>query len=135
MGSTLDSVRYGELLAKATPKVIENDDELEACAARMEEIDRRRAGGKVTVEEIALRDLLAQLVKAYDDEVELPEEPPHKIIAFLMEHRGQRQTDLVPEVFGSRAEASDVVAGRRAPSKAHIKKLAKFFGLSTDVFF
>ena len=44
----------------------------------------------------------------------------------LMEHKGLRQSDLLP-VFGSRSVAADVLNGRREISKAHARKLADFF--------
>jgi HTH-type transcriptional regulator/antitoxin HigA len=50
-----------------------------------------------------------------------------------MEQRGLRQADLLP-VFGSRSVASDVLAGKREPSKAHIRKLADFFHVSPELF-
>jgi antitoxin component HigA of HigAB toxin-antitoxin module len=37
-------------------------------------------------------------------------------------------------VFGTRSVASDVIAGKREPSKAHIRKLAEFFHLSAELF-
>jgi HTH-type transcriptional regulator/antitoxin HigA len=55
------------------------------------------------------------------------------LIAFLMEQRDLRQADLLP-VFGSRSVASDVLAGKREPSKAHIRKLADFFHVSPELF-
>jgi len=58
----------------------------------------------------------------------------HKTIAFLMQQRGLRQVDLLP-VFGSRSVASDVLNGKREPSKDHIRKLADFFHLSPAAFF
>ena len=55
------------------------------------------------------------------------------MIAFLMEHKGLKQADLLP-VFGSRSVASDVLNGKREPSKAHIRKLAEFFKVSPELF-
>jgi HTH-type transcriptional regulator/antitoxin HigA len=55
------------------------------------------------------------------------------MIEFLMEQRGLRQADLLP-VFGSRSTASDVLNGKREPSKAHIRKLAQFFRLPAELF-
>ena len=66
--------------------------------------------------------------------IDLPGLPPHKLGAFLMEHRGLLQTDLVP-VFGSRSVVSEVLAGKRDLSKAHIRGLAEFFSLSPAAFF
>ncbi|MGO9255456.1 MAG: helix-turn-helix domain-containing protein [Bryobacteraceae bacterium] len=130
----ISPIKYGELLAKARPKVIETREEFNSYVAMMERLDRRaEAGEPLSPEEQALLALLERLVKDYDDRVELPDLPPHKIVLYLMEHKGLRQADLLP-VFGSRSVASDVLNGRRAISKTHARKLAGYFHLSADVF-
>src|SRR5579872_838956 len=106
----LSPLKYGKLLAKARPKVIETRQEFDRYVAMMEELDRR--GNSLSPEEMALLALIEQLVKDYDEKIELPSVPPHKMIAFLMEQRGLRQADLLP-VFGTRSVASDVLAGKR----------------------
>ena len=128
--TTLNPAKYGRLCATVLPKVIETDEEFDRLVEVMESLDRKP---DATPEEAALRDLLEILIKAYDDQFELPEAPPHRMIAFLMEHRGLRQADLLP-IFGSRSVASEVLAGKREPSKAHIRKLAEFFHVSADLF-
>ena len=81
-----------------------------------------------------MAELLAKLIQEYDDEYHhLPELPPHKMIQFLMEERGLRQAEVL-SVFGSRSVASDVIGGKREPSKAHIRKLADFFHVSAELF-
>jgi HTH-type transcriptional regulator / antitoxin HigA len=131
MGVTvLNSARYGRLCAAVLPKVIETDDEFDHLVDAMEALDGK---ARLTPEEAALRRLLAHLIQDYDQRVELPELPAHKLIAHLMEQRGLRQADLL-EVFGSRSVASDVLAGKREPSKAHIRKLAEFFHVSPAAF-
>ena len=134
MALVVSPQKYGKLLAKALPKVIETDAEFERCVAMMEELDRRAdKGDRLSPEEEALLALLEQLVKVYDDKFELPEIPPHQMIAYLMEQRSLRQADLLP-IFGSRSVASEVLAGKREPSKAHIRKLAEFFHISPEAF-
>ena len=128
--TTLNPAKYGRLCATVLPKVIETDEEFDRLVEVMESLDRKP---DATPEEAALRDLLEKLIEDYDDQFELPEVPPHKMIAFLMEHRGLRQADLLP-IFGSRSVASDVLAGKREPSKAHIRKLAEFFHVAADLF-
>lgn len=123
---------YGGLLAKALPKVIENDVELERFSEMLESLDR--LDRDLTPEERALEALLVRLIADYDDKLELPELPPCETIAFLMRQRNLKQADLLP-VFGSRSVASDVLTGRREPGKAHIRKLADFFHLSPAAFF
>jgi HTH-type transcriptional regulator/antitoxin HigA len=98
----------------------------------LESLDR--LGRELRPEEKMLEALLSRLIGDYDERVELPALPPHNTIAFLTEQRGLRQADLLP-VFGSRSVASDVLNGKREPSKSHIRKLAAFFRLSPEVFF
>jgi len=63
----------------------------------------------------------------------IPEAPPHSIIQTLMQERGLRQRDLLP-VLRSRGATSEVVRGKRKPSKAQAKALAKFFSVSPELF-
>jgi HTH-type transcriptional regulator / antitoxin HigA len=123
--------KYRALVAKALPKVIETDEEFDHFVEMLEALDRK---SDLTPEEKTLEVLLAKLIQDYDDRIELPKVPAHEMIRFLMEHKGLRQADLLP-VFGSRSVVSDVLAGKREPSKAHIRKLAEFFKLSPEVFF
>jgi HTH-type transcriptional regulator/antitoxin HigA len=129
----ISPIRYGRLLAKALPKVIETREEFDRYVEAMEQLDRRAEKEGLSPEETTLLTLLERLIKDYDDQFELPEVPPRRMIAFLMERRGLRQADLLP-VFGSRSVTSDVLAGKREPSKAHIRKLAEFFHVSADLF-
>ena len=129
--STLNPKKYGRLCEEVLPKVIENDQEFDRLVAKMEAIDRKP---NPTPEEEALSALLMKLIQDYDDTHHpLPDLPPHKMIRFLMDHRNLRQSDLLP-IFGSRSVVSDVVSGKREPSKAHIRKLANFFHLPADLF-
>lgn len=132
MGVTaINPAEYGRLCATVTPKIIETDEEFDRLVDVMESLDRKPSA---TREEAALRDLLARLIQDYDDShYSLPEVPPHKMIRFLMDRRHLRQADLLP-IFGSRSVASEVLAGKREPSKAHIRKLAEFFHVSAELF-
>lgn len=99
--------------------------------AKLEELEF--ADRELTPEEEELRDLLAQLIKAYEDERhDVPLSSPHETLVFLMRERGLR-ADLL-RVFGSRSVVSDVVNGKRGISKAQAKKLAEFFHISADAF-
>ncbi len=128
----LDPVAYGKLLAAELPKPIQNGQEFERMVARLEEMDFAKR--KLTPEEEALRDVLAALVEVYDEEHHpIPGQPPSEMVKHLMEQRGLKQADLVP-VLGSRAQVSDLVNGKRGISKAQIKKLAEYFGVSAELF-
>ena len=127
----INPIRYGELCAEAVPKVIGDDREFDRMTKKLEDLTFR---GKSTAEETALAELLATLIQAYDERHHpLPQLPPHKMISFLMNQRHLRQADLLP-VFGSRSAASDVLKGKREPSKAHIRKLSQFFKAPADLF-
>lgn len=128
----LDPEKYGRLCAASLPKVITSKKELDRMAESLEELQFRR--GARTPEERALMELLTRLIEDYDDSHHpLPDLPPYRLVAYLMEQRGMKQADLVP-LLGSRAQVSDLVSGKRAISKAQAKKLAVFFKLSTDLF-
>jgi HTH-type transcriptional regulator/antitoxin HigA len=125
-------VAYGKLLAAELPQPIRNVREFDRMVERLEALDFAKR--KLTEEEKALREVLAALIEAYDDEhYHLPEPPPNEMVRYLMEQRALKQADLVP-VLGSRAQVSDLVNGKRGISKAQAKKLAEYFGVSAALF-
>ena len=129
--STLNPAKYGRLCADAIPKVIESDEEFDRLVEKMEALDRKT---NPTPEEEALSALLLKLIQDYDDRhYPLPAVAPHRLIQYLMKQRGLKQADLLP-VFGSRSIASDVINGKREPSKQHIRKLGEFFHISPALF-
>jgi antitoxin component HigA of HigAB toxin-antitoxin module len=129
----ISPLRYGKLLAKIQPKVIESRAEFDRYVGIMEQLDRDEARRTLSPEEVTLRSLLEQLVKDYDDRVELPDLEPYKVVLHLMAHRALEVEDLVP-VFGTRAAASAVLSGRRAFTTGQIRKLAEFFRVSAEAF-
>ncbi len=132
MGVTVDATKYGELLARTRPKVIADDEEFDRMVALLEELDF--ADRQLEPEEEALRDLVAKLVAEYDDRRHpLPDLPPHRMVAFLLEQRGLRQADLAA-LLGSRSQVSDIVRGRRGVSKTQARKLSEFFRVPADLF-
>ena len=130
-GSKLDATRYGNLCAKTLPKLIESDVEFDRMTEHLERLTFQQ---DASPEEKALSQLLTKLIQDYDDaHYPLPDVAPHRMVQFLMEHRGLKQADLV-SVIGSRAQVSDLVNGKRGISKAQVKLLARYFGVSTDLF-
>jgi HTH-type transcriptional regulator/antitoxin HigA len=128
---TLNPVKYGRLCEKVVPKAIASEEEFDRFAALMEEIDFKE---NASPEEETLSALLAVLIQDYDDRHhELPRTTPDAAIRGLMDEQGLKQADLLP-IFGSRSVASDVINGKREPSKAHIRKLAAFFRVPPDLF-
>ena len=129
--AVIDERKYGKLLAKTLPKVIENDEEFDAMVAKLEELTFKK---NPTPEDEALASLLETLVMDYDDKHhEMPKAAPHEVVQHLLEQKNLKQKDLVP-VIGSRAQVSDLVNGKRGISKAQARKLAEFFHVSADLF-
>jgi HTH-type transcriptional regulator/antitoxin HigA len=129
---TIDTERYGRLLASTTPKVIETEKEYEGSLKKIEKLMDQ--GANRTPEESVLLALLVSLVQSYEEQRYAIHKPsPVELLRYLMEKRGLKQADLVP-VFGSSGYVSDVVNGRRGISKTHARGLAEFFHVSAELF-
>lgn len=126
-----DVKRYGGLLAKAAPTVIETEREnrrlLKVLRGLMKNPD-------LTPEEKALAKLLGHLIQEFEQRFYKPRKPtPREALIAMMEMNHLRQSDLLG-IFGSSGIASEVINGKREISKTHAKALAKFFHTSADLF-
>ena len=129
----LNTRKYGELLLSALPRAIRTEAEYDRLAEIVTSL-ALKGEDNLTPEEDARLELLTLLIERYDDEhYRIPAALPHAVIQMLMEDRGLRQKDLAP-VLGSRGATSDVINGKRKPSKTQIKALAEFFNVSPEVF-
>lgn len=128
-----DPRKYGRLLARILPVVIQNEKEYDRIDA---EIGRLLAKGhrNLSVEEQALLELLTKLIEDYDTQhFSSPQSPPHERLRALMEHNDLTQTDLLP-IFKSRGYISEVLSGKRAISKRIAKALGERFSVSAELF-
>jgi HTH-type transcriptional regulator / antitoxin HigA len=131
--SKLDPAKYGRLLAETLPAVITNESEYDRVASLMNKLAVIRED-RITPEQERLLDHLTLLIEAYDEEhYQIPDAAPHEVIQLLMEERGLRNKDLEP-ALGSRGVTSEIISGKRKPSKTQIIKLAEFFGVAPEVF-
>lgn len=129
----LDERKYGRLLARALPTVIETEEDNARLLAGVDRL-MSKGEGNLSFEETRLLRLLVRLVEDFEAHAyPMPAAPPHEIIKHLMEARRVRQADLLP-ILGSRGVTSEVVTGKRLPSKEQAKRLANFFDLSVDLF-
>lgn len=129
----IDEKKYGRLLARALPSVIETEEENERMLA---EVERLMDKGEVslTPEEGRLLRLMVVLVEDFEGRTyPVRDAAPHEMLRHLMEARGLKQADLLP-VFGSRGYTSDIVNGKRGISKEHAKALGEFFHVSPSLF-
>ena len=130
--TTINPAEYGQLLAKAQPKVIETVAEFRKARELLENLTF--AGHDLSPAELALRELLKKLVTDYDDRTHpLPKVEPRKLVKSLLEQRELKQRDLIP-VLGASGTVSDVLSGKRSISKSQAKKLAGFFRISVEYF-
>ncbi len=132
--TVIDEKRYGRLLAKALPRVIDTEAERDRAVAIVEALVEKGEAG-MTAEDDALLELLTSLINAYEATAypPLPKQPACGIVAFLLEQRSLKPTALWP-VIGSKGRVSEILAGRRAISKEQAKKLAEFFHVRADLF-
>ncbi|HVD00841.1 MAG TPA: transcriptional regulator [Candidatus Dormibacteraeota bacterium] len=124
---------YGSLLAEYEPRVIHNAKE----AARVQRlIDRLVDRPGLDAAHEGLLELLARLMEAWEgDHVEIPDIGGADLVRVLLAERSISQRDLVRAgVFPTPSIASEVLAGRRKLSLAHVEALACFFHLPASVF-
>lgn len=124
--------RYKKLLVRVMPVVIQTEEENERMLAEVEKLMAK--GEDLSPEEDALLRLMATLIQDFEEKFYQPREAtPLEVLRHLMEARDLKQSDLM-EVFGSKGIASEVINGKRSISKTQAKALAKFFGVSADLF-
>jgi HTH-type transcriptional regulator / antitoxin HigA len=129
----LDPAKYGRFLAETSPAVITDESEYDRAVSLMNKL-AVIPEDRITPEQERLLDLLTLLIKTYDEEhYQIPGAAPHEVIQLLMQERGLRNKDLEP-ALGSRGVTSEVISGKRRPSRTQIKKLAEFFGVAPEVF-
>lgn len=128
----INPARYKRLLSRAMPVIIQTEEDNDRMLAEAEKLMAK--GENLTPEEDALLRLLATLIQDFEEKFYQPRAAtPLEILHHLMDARDLKQSDLL-EVFGSKGIASEVVNGKRSISKAQAKALAKFFGVSADLF-
>jgi len=128
----IDRQKYGKLLARTLPTVIETDAEYEHFLAEIEKLIDKE--DKRSPEEDKLFDLMTALVESFEEKnYSIPDAPPHEVLQELMQSRGLKQRDLL-DIFGSDGLASEVVNGKRNISRTHAKSLAEYFHVPVDLF-
>lgn len=128
---TITDSAYRSLLSEELPRAIHNDREHRRYLARVEELLDRK---KRSVAEERYLELLTVLIERYEDEHHAIVAPdPLAALRELMLAKGISQADL-SQLLGSSGIASEVLSGKRALSKMHIKKLSEIFNVSTDLF-
>lgn len=131
--AVMNSSTYGRLLAKAQPQPIHSEANYDRMIGEIEAL-MERGVERLSMEETSLLEMMSILVERYEQErYPLKPSKPREVIQFLMEQRGLRQRDLA-KLLGSRSHVSEILRGKREPSKEQAKKLAEFFHVSPALF-
>jgi len=112
-----------------TIRLIENESQLKAAFARLEELFDAPKG----TDEGEEAEILSILIQDYERRT-IPdaELDPVQVIQFVMEQRGFTYTDLA-RVIGSPARASDIMNRRRRLTVQMIRRLHTEFGIPSDL--
>src|SRR6266567_2614002 len=120
--ANLDLKRYGRLLAQAVPIVVTTEKENERLLAIVESL-MAKGEKSLTPEEDALLELLTNLIHDFESNAyPIPKSEPHEMVAFLLEQREIKPSDLWPGI-GSKSRVSEILAGKRSISKDQAKRL------------
>ncbi len=128
---TATDVAYRNLLSEELPRAIRNDRDHRRYVARVEDLLDRK---KRSAAEERYLELLTVLIERYEEEHHVIV-APHPLAALkeLMLVNGISQAHL-GRLLGSSGIASEILSGKRALSKTHIRKLSEIFSVSADLF-
>ena len=122
---------YRDLPVKSLPRPIRNDEEHQRLTAMLLELDE---GESRTPEEDALAEMVTLLIEDFEEKrYPMPRVSPYESLKALMDERGLKHKDVWP-VLGNKGAATEILAGRRAISKAQARRLAEFFRVPVDLF-
>jgi HTH-type transcriptional regulator/antitoxin HigA len=120
-----------EMIAHGAPRVIHNDEELEAYT---ESLFQLTALENPSDTEVAAIELLTLLVESYErTHYAFPAADPVSVVQFLMDRQGLAQRDLIPQ-FGTESAVSMFLARQRKLTIKQLRKLTVRFKLPADVF-
>ena len=129
--ATLDSAKYGKLLAKARPHVLHNDAELQELTKILLELDELENPSR---EQQELAELLTTLIEQYESaQFRMRRATPTEMIQFLLEQRGLSAKDLWG-VIGSKGNTPDILSGKHNIGVATATRLGEFFHVGPEVF-
>jgi HTH-type transcriptional regulator/antitoxin HigA len=120
-----------KMIAKGAPRLIHNDEELEAYTEALFGLTSLEHPSPSQAEAI---ELLTLLIERYEQShYRIPAANPVSVVRFLMERQGLTQRDLIPQ-FGSESAVSMYLRGRRKLTLEQVRRLSARFKLPADVF-
>lgn len=128
----LDERKYQKLLEEALPVVIHTDAEhqrLLAAAAKLME----QPEDSISEEHGRLLEMLAILIEEFEARKNpLPKSEPHLMLAYLIEEKGMKASDLWSTIPKSRV--SEILSGKQGIGKLQAKRLAALFNVPVEAF-
>ena len=119
----LDERQYRKLLEGALPVAIRTE----------EEYHRLLGAAADLMEEGRLLELLSILIEEYENRAHpLPKSKPHKMLAYLLQEKNMKPSDLWAVLPKSRV--SEILNGKRSISKTQAKQLAELLRVPVDLF-
>jgi HTH-type transcriptional regulator/antitoxin HigA len=116
---------YLELLTTFPPRVIRSEAELKRAYETIETLMRARSLSRAQRDYLELLSMLVTRREAERDP--FPNVSQAQMLSHFMEAKGVTQAQLARETGITAATLSSVRAGRRALSKANIRKLSEYF--------
>lgn len=122
---------YKEILMRELPHAIHTNEEYEDYLRHARDLLDRNDRSEA---EDRYLELLTILIDRFEDEEEAIDAPdPLSALKELMAANNVSQADL-SKLLGSSGNTSEILAGKRSLSKAHIKTLAERFNVSPALF-
>jgi len=120
-----------KMIAHGAPRVIHNDEELEAYTDALFRLTALASPSDTEVEAI---ELLTLLVERYEQEhYPIPAADPVAVVRFLIDRQGLTQRDLIPQ-FGSESAVSMFLSGQRQLTLEQLRRLSVRFQLPAGLF-
>ncbi len=133
--SEIDKItkRYQALCQLVPLKPITRKAEYEAAIGHLNRL--LDAGGANQAHPLAgLVELLGEVIHSYEKrQAPMPEADPGKVLRYLMDEHGLKQTDLKDDL-GGQGIVSEILNGKREINIRQAKKLATRFSVSPAVF-
>jgi HTH-type transcriptional regulator/antitoxin HigA len=131
MTTTLER-KYEKLLGKVLPVVIHTEEDYQRMLGALAEL-MEKPELEITEEEGRVLELLGILIEEYEDRAHpLPVTEPHKMLAYLLETKDMKPSDLWSIL--PRSRVSEILSGKRGISKDQAKKLADLFRVPVENF-
>lgn len=124
---------YADLVSKAQPQVVHDEDLNEKFLAILTDLDGK--WDTLTTEERKLHELLVLIIQDFEKRTyKIRAATPIEVIQELMEANGLKGKDLVG-IFPTESVVSEVLSGKRTLRVEHIRRLSERFNVSPAVFF